>query len=399
MDNEKDTKLLPLILQHVRELTETHTGLAGNAQYKILTPFPPVFNDFPDFQKDHLDFRDAQLDPIAAQSDTNEAFDFYRNTDFLYYDYSYGIKLEEPTLTKICDEFYLNSVFVNTADASFTASFAEKKDTFLRKCRRQTVPQETPFIYTAYSPIRWENNRIVITSEAVNRLKEKALSVYANAGSSSEHINSLLAQIKSASYSKIEYDFGFFDVIRDWFDSALLESREWKFSADNKVLYGANDPAFEANDVKLCYAKRFYVVKNYSGTPKPPGLGQLLGNILIRDHIRPEEVVNKGGVQVRDPRRTIERDRLLDLKISSLVVGKPLSARPATVGAAAGMQPPGPGFVWVPATDTVAGHWERERAKPKPPAAPVSGDNTEKYKVAAVLCRIIPRKPAAGQPA
>jgi len=396
MDNEQDTKLLPIILQHVRELTEAHTALAGNEHYKIVTPFPPVFNDFPDFQKDQLDFRDAQLDPVAAQSDTNEAFDFYRNTDFLYYDYSYGIKFEEQTLTKICNEFFLNSVFVNTEDTSFTTSFAEKKDAFLRKCRRQTVPQETSFIYTAYSPIRWENNRVVITSEAINRLKEKALTVYANAGSNNEHINSLLAQINAASYSKIEYDFGFFDVIRDWFDSALLESREWKFSADNKVLYGANDPAFETNDIKLCYAQRFYVVKNYSGTPIPPAKGQPPGNIQIRNHRRTEETVNKGKPQVRNHRRTIERDRLLDLKIASIHAGKPLTARPATLTAAARMQPPRPGFVWVPATDTVTGHWERERAKRNPPD---DGDNTAKYKVAAVLCRIIPRKPAAGQPA
>jgi hypothetical protein len=398
MDNEKDTKLLLLILQHVRELTETHTALAGNEHYKILTPFPPVFNDFPDFQKEQLDFRDAQLDPVAAQSDTNEAFDFYRNTDFLYYDYSYGIKIEEPTLTKICNEFFFNSVFVNTGDTGFTASFAEKKDAFLRKCRRQTVPQETSFIYTAYSPIQWENNRVVITSEAVNRLKEKALTVYANAGSSNEHINSLLAQINAVSYSEIEYDFGFFDVVRDWFDSGLLESRDWKFRTDKEVLYGANDPAFEANDVKLCYAQRFYMVKNYSGTPTPPALGPPVGNIQIRDHRRPEEAVNRGA-QVRDHRRMIERDRLLDRKISSIHAGRPMSSHAATVAATAVMQLPRPGFVWVPATDTVAGHWERERAKRNLPVTPDVGDNAARYKVAAVLCRIIPRKPTAGQPA
>lgn len=393
MSNERDTELLPLVLQHVRELAETHTGLSVNKQYKIVTPFPPVFNDFPDFQKDQLDFRDPKTDPLAAQSDTNEAFDFYRNTDYLYYDYSYGIKTEEPSLTQICDEFFRNSVPVDSDDTSFSESFTEKKFAFVEKCRRQTVPQATPFIYTSYSPIKWEANKVVITAEAVNRLKEKALAVYADVGSTNEHINFLLAQIKGASYSRIEYDFGFFDVVREWFDPALLESPNWKFSNDGRVLYGANDPKFEANDVKLCYAQRFYVVKNLSGTPTPPVMGQ---PPIIRDHRRKETPPNTGGARVRDHRRKVERNLLLDRKVSSIHAALNVAAQPPVISAAAAAQPPAPGFVWVPATDTVPGHWEGAR-KPKPPITP--DPNTEKYKVAAVLCRVIPRKPVGKQPA
>ena len=385
-----DTELLPLVLQHVRELAEAHTGLTGNKHYKIVTPFPPVFNDFPDFQKEQLDFRDPQSDPLAAQSDTNEAFDFYRNTDYLYYDYSYGIKTEEPSLTQICDEFFHNSVPVNTDDTNFSASFAEKKFAFLQKCRRETVPQATPFIYTSYSPIKWEANRVVITAEAINRLKEKALTVYADVGSTNEHINFLLAQIKAASYSRIEYDFGFFDVVREWFDPALLESRNWKFSTDGRVLYGANDPKFEADDVKLCYAQRFYVVRNYSGTQPPPTMVQ---PPVIRDHRRTENKPNTGVAQVRDHRR-VARNKLLARKVSAIHATRNVAfhAGPITVGAAP--QPPAPGFVWVAATDTVPGHWEGARAKKNTPDT-----NAATYKVAAVLCRIIPRKPVANQPA
>ena len=398
MGNEKDTELLPFVLQHVRQLVETQTGLAGNQHQKIVTPFPPAFNDFPDFQKDQLDFRDPQTDPIAAQSDTNEAFDFYRNTDYLYYDYSFGIKTEEPTLSQICNEFFLNSVPVNTDDTNFSTSFAEKKFAFLQKCRRQTVPQETPFIYTSYSPIKWEANRVVVTSEAVNQLKEKALAVYADVGSTNEHINFLLAQIKAASYSSIEYDFGFFDVVREWFDPVLLESRNWKFSTDSRVLYGANDPTFETKDVKLCYAQRFYVVKNYSGTSASPATAQpaTAQPPTVRDHRRKENGPNTGTARVRD-HRTVERDRLLGRKVSSIQAGKNVPAHAQAVTAATAPQPPVPGFVWVPATDTVPGHWERLKAKPKPPVTPDT--NTATYKVAAVLCRIIPRKPVANQPA
>jgi len=403
MSNERDTELLPLVLQHVRELAETHTGLAGNQRYKIVTPFPPVLNDFPDFQKDQLDFRDPQSDPLAAQSDTNEAFDFYRNTDYLYFDYSYGIKTEEPSLTQICDEFFRNSIPVNSDDSVFSASFSEKKFAFIERCRRQTVPQGTPFIYTSYSPIKWETNRVVITADAVNRLKEKALAVYADVGNNNEQIKFLLAQIKGASYSRIEYDFGFFDVMREWFDPLLLESRNWKFSADGKVLYGANDPKFEANDVKLCYAQRFYVVKNCSGTPVPPtGTGQ---PPIVRDHRpranpRPNPTPAPAGGRVRDHRRKAARNLLLGLVLdrtaSSIHAGSNVPAHAPAIAAAAAPQPPRPGFVWVPATDTVPGHWEGAR-KSTPPVTP--DPNTEKYKVAAVLCRVIPRKPVANQPA
>jgi hypothetical protein len=393
MSNDRDTELLPLVLQHVRELAETHTGLTGNKHYKIVTPFPPVFNDFPDFQKEQLDFRDPQSDPLAAQSDTNEAFDFYRNTDYLYYDYSYGIKTEEPSLTQICDEFFRNSVPVNTDDSNFTESFAEKKFAFLQKCRRETVPQALPFIYTSYSPIKWEANRVVITAETVNRLKEKALAVYADVGSTNEHLHFLLTQIKAASYSRIEYDFGFFDVVREWFDPALLESRNWKFSSDGRVLYGANDPKFEANDIKLCYAQRFYVVKNYSGTQPPPTMVQ---PPVIRDHRRRENKPTTGVARVRDQRK-VARNRLLARKVSSMHAVRNVAFHAAAVTAIAAPQPPGPGFVWVEANGTVPGHWEGVRAKKNTPVTP--DPNAAKYKVAAVLCRIIPRKPVANQPA
>lgn len=441
---ENDTTLLPMIFQHVRELAESHTAPTEKQRFKLLTPFPPVFNDFPDFQQDQLEFGDPQNDPVAAESDTNHAFNFFRNTDSLYYDYSYGIKQEEPTLSKICKEFYENAVFANTDDTNFVATFAEKKDAFFRKYERFTTGDlgQNSFVYTSYSPIRWDTNKVVLQAEEIQRIKAKTVAVYANPELSSDYVNSLISQIFGSSFSTIKYEFGVFDVVRQWIDPSLFESRNWKFSSANKVLYGANDPIFESGDVQLCYAQKFYVIRNYSGTsaapttnppnqivlPPPASNSEVLpansvNHRVAAPEIRDHRTPNGGGAPViRDHRRTAMRNAFLSQRVAgfgpfsigrrnppppTISVG-PFSigrqnSRPSAPTSSAGASTSNrPGFVFVQATATVPGHWERERAnQPAPVATPAPNPqvvDNQRYKLAAILCRVIPRKPATAQP-
>jgi hypothetical protein len=416
MDN--DTVLLPMIFQHVRELAEGHTAPTEKQRYKILTPFPPAFNDFPDFQPEQLEFGDPQTDADAAASDTNQAFQFFRNTDYLYYNYSYGIKQEEPTLSKVCREFYDNAIFVDPDETNFIASFAEKKDAFLRKYERFTTGDlgQNRFVDTSYSPLRWDSNKVSLTPDAIKRIKEKTIAVYANPQLSNDYINSLIAQVYGSSYNSIEYEFGFFDVVREWIDPALFESPKWKFKEADKVLYGDHDQSFESGDTSLCYAQRFYIVRNYSGTsdagiagqpagativntpapqPAPQRMAQPMAHasgfgpfsVGVRDHrtISPAPII-------RDHRRTVVRNELLNRRVMGNAPG-PRNFRSAAVTPAGGP----PGFVWVAATAGVSGHWERVRASqpavPTPPTVPAAPPPP--CRVAAILCRVLPRKPVA----
>lgn len=392
--------MLPIIFQHVREFAEIHSGTAESNRYKLITPFPPVGNDFKDFIKENLEFTDPQSDAALAGLDTIHAYDFFKETDNLYYDYSYGIKSQDYLLSHICGTFYRGAVFADTEDTNFIESFAEKKDAFLRKYERFTVGElgQFPFRYTSLSPIQWIKVNFAITLEEIKRLKEKTLAVYKDVEiSNKDFINSLITEINAQHYSKIEYDLGFFDVIREWIDPQLFESNKWKFNTDAKVLYGENDPYFEANEVRLCYAQRFYIIKNYSAvvdSPSPPIIRDhrgTSGGVTVTRNPRNRPVIrdHRRSGQIRDHLfRRVVRNNLLESQISRFELQtKPI----ATTGR---VPSPREGFVWVEATSSVPGHWERQKAgTTNPVTTPDNSANDSIYKIAAVKCRIIPRKP------
>lgn len=383
-----DDALLAIIFQHVRELAEVHISKTESNRYKLLTPFPPVGNDFPDFKKDNLAFTDPQTNADLATMDTIHAYDFYNCTNNLYYNYSYGIKSQDYYLSQVCNKFYNDALFTDTADPSFITNFKNKKDNFNIRFIRSTVGDlgKIDFYYTSLSPIQWNNGKIELTANDITRLKEKALSVYTslqdiNAG----YITSLTAAITAANYAKIEYDFGFFDVQREWIEPQLMESDDWKFATDKDVLYGSNDADFATNDVQLAYAQRFYVIKNYTGTLAPaPATGTpATGQIFVRDHRTTTSPIAGSGQPAAQPtvrdHRTIVRNVQLRSRLSQVnftVLSKPTNP----------VDPTGQ-FVWV------NDHWERKRANSTPPDTKPA-DNTT-YKTAAITCRIIPRAPNA----
>ena len=100
--------MLPIIFQHVRELAEVHAPVAERDRYKLITPFPPSGPDFPDFKEDVLEFGDPPADGDSASLDTIRAYEFFKRTDSLYYDYSYGIA-SDYLLSQICQTFFLNA--------------------------------------------------------------------------------------------------------------------------------------------------------------------------------------------------------------------------------------------------------------------------------------------------
>lgn len=386
-----DDALLAIILQHVRELAEVQISKTESDRYKLLTPFPPVGNDFPDFKKDTLEFTDPQTDAGLATMDTIYAYDFFTGTNNLYYNYSYGIKSQDYYLSQVCKKFYGDALFTDTADDSFIANFKNKKDNFNNRFLRSTVGDlgKIDFYYTSLSPIQWNNGKIELTGNDIARLKEKALSVYASLQDiDNGYIASLTAAINAANYSKITYDFGFLDVRREWIDPQLMESDNWKFATDNDVLYGNSDADFTTNDVKLAYAQRFYVIKNYSGTlaptpaPATPILGTaILSGFVVRDHRTTAPPIAGSGQpggqpQVRDHRTTV-RNMQLKSRLSQFNFTVP--PKPADP-----IDPTGQ-FVWV------NDHWERKRANSTPPDTKPADDTI--YKTAAIICRILPRVP------
>jgi hypothetical protein len=124
-------------------------------------------------------------------------------------------------------------------------------------------------------------------------------------------LGALVSDIKSISlcYSKLQYEFGFFDIVRDWVDPALFENNQWSFANDKDVLFGESNDSAGKDNVDCMYATRLYVIRKYSGTPKEysasqagmdvrdhrPGGGAVMfsthGNLapgtVIRDHRRP----------------------------------------------------------------------------------------------------------------
>lgn len=393
--------MLPIILQHVRELAEVHSAAAERERYKIITPFPPGGgNDFPDFDEQALTFGDPPSDRAAASTDTIHAFDFFNRTDQLYYDYSYGVKSDDYHLSDICQKFYLNAQ-TDAADLDFRTSFDDKKDAFLNKYRRFTAGDlgQLDFRYTTLSPIAWKAERVVLDSSEIERLKAKALTVYEDLEPDDiGFVSSLIEDVRSASYSAIQYDFGFFDVIREWIDPPLFESPGWSFSSGSRALYGETDPFFAGNDVKLCFAHRFYLVRNCAATasvsplPPPPTVRDHRAPLL--EHRRRVDATAIRGVMLHgdvgatpvDEHRRKLRNELIGVRVARIVRDLEPAELPTPVPA------PRAGYVWIPPTASVPGHWERERAgaRPEPTAEPVV--ESARYKIAAVKCRILPGK-------
>jgi hypothetical protein len=375
--------MLPLILQHVRDMLEPRSGIAESGRYKIITPFPPEGPDFAAFDASRIDFGDPPRNGDSASQDTIRAFEFFKRTDNLYYDYSFGIKSEDYFLSNLCQRFYLNAQ-TTADDIDFTTTFVEKRNAYLNKYLRSTAGDlgNYDFRYASLSPVSWQTERVVINATETERLKLKTIKLYEDlALPNDDPINALIAAIRESNYAAIEYDFGFFDVIREWFDPHLLEAKKWTFAGGDRTLYGENDPTFAEKDVRLCCAQRFYLVRNCVSTAPVPPTAPVIrddrgsgGRKVIRGDGGSVRV--SGGGKIRDHRRKV-RNGLIAERLAANAM-ETLEARP--------------GFVWVPATATVPGHWEREKAGGRPGPPDTSVPSTT-YRVAAVKCRIIPQRP------
>ena len=409
----------PIVLQHARESAELHVAAAERDRYKIITPFPPNGPDFPDFTEDDLAFGDPPPDGDSASRDTVRAYAFFRRTDGLYYDYSYGIRSDEYWLSDTCEDFFHKARAVNGrgGDSAFAAALAERRDAFRNRYKRSTVGDLGlfDFRYAVPSPISWNAERIVLSPAEIDRLRTKAVAVYEDLELDDVGVvKALIEELRSASYSSMSYDLGYFDVTREWMDPRLFESRGWTFGSDRaRTLYGETDPSFLDNDLKLCYAQRFYVIRNYQGIPaaaaavapppEPPTIRvHRAGAAFMRDHrasAAPDvhargarAVLGLGRIDDDDRRKL--RNVLIQRKLTRLAPAAAVVVTPAAAGPLEPIPapPPRPGFVWVPATLTVAAHWERERAG-TPPAVEPPAENKLSYKIAAVRCRILPRTP------
>jgi len=399
--------MLPIIFQHVRELAEVNVPAAERDRYKIITPFPPGDPDYADFAVEDLAFNDQPADAVEASKDTLLAYQFFNRTDCLYYDYSYGIKSEDKRLSAdICQRFFREAQ-TSTAGIGFSQSFAERSDAFLNRYKRQTAGTlgDHEFRYSAPAPISWNAEPVVLNPSQIERLKEKAVGVYEDLQSEAGGmVNDLINEIKTSNYSLLSFEFGSFDVIREWMDPRLFDSPDWKFSSGDRTLYGESDAFFTENEVNLCYAQRFYVVRNLKATPAAPT--QVAGTD-VRDHRqtpRPN-IGASGGVAVgRDHRHSPgihaagsgtdgARRRLRNGLIQRKIFGIQRALAPAAPAQATLL--PRTGFSWSPATPTVPGHWERARSGAPPPSPPADLKPADKpsYKIAAIKCRILFRKP------
>jgi len=401
--------MLPIVLQHVRELVDFHIGEGERHLYKLITPFPPGSPDFPDFVEERLAFGDPPKEGDSASLDTVRALEFFNRTDNLYYDYSYGIRSEANSLSYVCGNFFLNAHPLGE-DRNFEALFEQKKDSFLIKLRRHTVGDlgNLEFIYTSLSPLVWNSDKVTLGSSEVERLRAQAVKVYEELELENRGlIDSLINQIKSTFYSEIKYDLGSFDVVREWIDPRLFHSKDWKLRSGDRVLYGRDEEYFAEKDVNLCFAQRFYVIRNITGTPSPPpnradpakppkvplprGRERFFRQpTVMRDHAAVE------ALRIGDPNHTREifaapganihrktiRNKLIDQSLKRIVSNSERVAER--------IEPQREGYVWIPETATVPGHWERKRAG-QGDTLVVSLLPVSVYKIAAVKCRIIPR--------
>lgn len=363
---------LPIILQHVRELAEAQMPATEGKYFKLITPFPPEFNDFPDFTKDGLSFGDPQTDPAGAMNDTIRACEFFAVTDTLYYNYSYGLASQENKLSDVCERFFGNAMFVTTGDTALMDNFNEKKAA-LQRFRRTTVGDlgNIDFYFSSPSAIKWSQGKTILQNDDLKRLKQKTLDVYrAIPADGSDFLASLIAEIELSAFSKIEYELGFFDVNRAWVDPLLFEHSGWKFDSEKKALYGENNSEFANGDVRLCYAQRYYVIRNCKADsmPAPQAVTASMTHHVVLPPAMP------GTITIHD-HRTAVRNAQISRKLAPL-------RQAVSVDDARG------NYIWV------KDHWERKRATPVPqpdPGQVVPADSI--YKVAAVKCRIIPQKP------
>ena len=92
--------------------------------------------------------------------------------------------------------------------------------------------------------------------------------------------------------------------------------------------------------------------------------------------------------------RTIIRNQFLASKLE--VLSKGSFAPPAQAFAQPPTAPAGSGsFIWVLEHDGVPGHWERARADGQDPNRKIVENSDSVFKIVAVKCRRIPRKPIA----
>jgi hypothetical protein len=296
--------ILPIIFQHARELAELQIAVTEKERHKILTPFPPEGNEFLDFNKEDLEFGDPQSDSDLARMDTSKAHEYFLRTDNLMLDFSYAVPSEEYRLSRVCEKFYSQAIAKDSPDsADFSQRFSARKASFL-KSKRSTVGDlgQTDFVYTYYSPIQWSQQ--TLDAGDIDRITQKALDVYGNLGFQNAILDALVSDIKSVPlcYSKLQYEFGFFDIVRDWVDPELFESNQWSFANDKDVLFGEATNSPDGESVNFMYATRLYVIRNYSGTPKEHSAPQ--AGINVRDHTGGGVAVRRqGGAVVRDHTR------------------------------------------------------------------------------------------------
>lgn len=349
----------PLILQHVREIAESHVAPPERAQLKIITPFPPDSPDFPDFAPESLEFLDRPEDGADASHDTIRAFEFARRTDQLYYDYSYGIRSEEYRLSDLCARFFRNATPTAEADPAFRAALTELGDAFERRYKRSTSGDlgQVEFRYTAPTVVSWGADPYTVSGAEVTRLIGKATQVYEAVGGAEATplVAPLLADLAALRLSRFTYELGMFDIVRPWFDPRLLPHPGWVFADGTRTLYGQGDPTFADDAVQLAYALRLYVVRRATSTPLPPE--QPTPPIVRGDAVRDLLKVNDAVLSAVARRKT--RDVLLTRRLTRMVAPRSMIAT---------------------AVFTSAG------GTPTPPPTPPEG-----WKVAAIRCRVVRR--------
>ena len=379
--------LLPLIFQHVRELADLQASPADGDRYKTITPFPPEGNDFGSFAPEDMEFTDAQSDAELAKKDAQKANEYFLKTDSLIFDYSYGRKSEDFTLSTVCDKFYAQAlVRDNFAVNDFVDRLNEKRDAF-KMSLRSTVADlaQMHYRFTSYSPVQW--TKIALDDKDIERLQQKCLVVYGDLGIESPVLDALVSDIHSISlcYSKVEYEFGYFDVLRNWIDPTLLERPEWMFASANEVIYGKPNDFFEENGISLMYAKRYFVVRNVKGSVKEHQGGKQLAKPLPVAHDL------RAATSSVNPKRLAWRNTLLSAKLNLL-----LKAATTVKKFEMPQKPVGNGlYNWILERNGVPAHWERVRANKEDPNRTKEETEAINYRIAAIKCRALPRKPVA----
>lgn len=389
----------PLILQHVREIADAHIAAPERAQLKVLTPFPPVGPDFPDFTAESLQFLDRPEDGAAASQDTLRAFEFARRTDQLYYDYSYGIRSEEYRLSDVCSRFFLNAKLADDADAAFRAGVTEIGSAFLQRYKRSTAGDLglVDFRYTAPSMVSWIPEPFEVNGAEVGRLIGKATDVYEAVGEEATPlVTPILADLAALRLASFSYELGMFDIVRPWFDPRLFAHAGWAFADGTRTLYGDADPVFVDDSVRLAFAQRFYVVRHARSTPLPAEqpAPPIVRDARVHDAVKVSDTV-LGAVARRTARNTLMvrgLSRAALMRAGTFAPHATLATSTISAVAVSSAPPARAGYVWVAPTATVPGHWERAKATPATPSPEPEAPPPETWMIAAVRCRVLPRR-------